>query len=335
VNDELLNARLKVIDDGAVPSAVFVEELHGRLAARLGFPGATPDAAQSRPRSESGRYWLLLAATLGLLVALSASFAAGSLIQRRDARLTVAEMLDASGALRIAVRPDDPQVIAPGGALRGFDVDVAEAVADRLGVRAELVILTLDEILGPTGASWQVALPSRSLRGSNDDVYVATDPYYEWPIYVLVQSHSGDDAAMDTLAGATVCAVAGSPGEDWLEPGIEGPSLSVSVAAPSVEVRSLSSDAACLADLAAGNSSAMVSNALLASDISTRADVRILGGTSVAVEPRSMLVSRSVPEADALADVLDEVVEELRADGTLRELANRWFGGEDLTRRVP
>ena len=44
----------------------------------------------------------------------------------------------AAGVIRVAVRPDYPQVAVPGGARTGFDVDVANELGRRLGVRVSL-----------------------------------------------------------------------------------------------------------------------------------------------------------------------------------------------------
>ena len=77
----------------------------------------------------------------------------------------------ARGVIRIAVRPDRPQVTAPGGARSGFDVDVATEIGRRLGLRVELSYIPADEMLAGRG-DWDLALPSSAVEPGalrNDD----------------------------------------------------------------------------------------------------------------------------------------------------------------------
>ena len=76
---------------------------------------------------------VLVVAVVGIVLVRSGAFEAGAKPSTRLADV------QARGVIRIAVRPDRPQVTTPGGARSGFDVDVATEIGRRLGLRVELV----------------------------------------------------------------------------------------------------------------------------------------------------------------------------------------------------
>lgn len=351
MDDDLIR-RLRSLEVPAEPRGEFVGELHDQLAGMLGLPvtGATtltgaavgtaiagPRAATRRARRSVVRRWLLLAATVALLVAIVANIATiGATVRRLVDGPTLLERLQTAGVVRLAVRPNGPQVLAPGGTLSGFDIDVAEVVADRFGLDAELVILDTDEMLATDRPRLDIATPSRALSSSEAGPWIQTSPIYWWPVFVLVPGDAGDagDLAAGVAAaldGRTVCVVSGSPGEGWLAPSDDRP-LTVLVDAPRPQaIRRMDDDDACLADMAAGGSDAIVTGHLSRSDIATEGAVRMVGDDPVAAEPRQLLVPREAPGADAFAVHLDAVIADLRADGTLARLSRQRFGGEDLT----
>ena len=324
MDDERLKARLRALDrpSGHIePRAEFVDELHGQLATRLGFREGSVATPLTVPRRFGvptlGRRWLLIAATIALLIAVVANLATiGATIERLLDRPSLMDAIQSSGSIRIAIRPDDPQVLSASGTLAGFDVDVAEAVALRLGLRVERIVQPVDQMLADGEPTWQVALPSRSLSADESARYIVSIPYYQWPGYVLVRRSGPAD-----LAGATLCVVAGSIGESW--------ALGLSDAAA---VRSTVDDAACLADLRSGQVDAIVTKLLLPIDVANDPDLMVLGDDPVVTEPRAIVVSRRASDADELIDAMNVVLEELRADGTLTEISEQRFGGEDLTR---
>jgi ABC-type amino acid transport substrate-binding protein len=336
MDDERLRARLRSVDSPVEPRPQFVAELHDRLSAQLGLSAVV--AERSLPlgkRTRSTRSWLFVAATLALLVALVVNLAAiGSIVERVLTRQTLLDTIQSNGAVRVAVSPDHPQVLAAGGSLQGFDIDVTNALAERLGVRAELVVLPIEDMLTPGDSDWHVALPSRALTSQAAEDFLVTDPYYRWPAYVLVPREA--DSELDSLDGAVICVVEGSAGAAWLDR--KNPNVGVTVLAPPPTpgvIRTLADDVACLDDLAAGQSAGVVTSNLVLADLVTKSDVRVLGGGPVVEEFRAMIVAADGPGREALGATLDDALRQMRADDTLADLSKRWFGGEDFTGLVP
>jgi polar amino acid transport system substrate-binding protein len=241
----------------------------------------------------------------------------------------LAARVQASGALRMAIRPDFPQVTLAGGTYGGFDSDVAKELARRLGLRAEIVATPRDQILaGDLSDAWDIAFPSEAVPAPAAGRFQATRPYYYWPVLLLVTATSTATLPGD-LSGQTVCVVAGSGGAAWLDG--RPPSSVTSAAPPPANVRSkpLKDDAACLADLAAGASAAALTATLTTADLAARPALRSLG--PVFVESRSIIARLEGPDPTSLITRIDSALADARADRTLTSLSQRRFGGVDLS----
>ena len=333
MDDERLRARLRQLPASMEPRPEFADELHDELAARLGFvtapaAGVGSEHVGQRPRGSRGA-WLLIAATMATVLTLAGGVVAGALfVDRLPTPPSLLDEVRAREALRVAVRPDGPQVRSPGGALGGFDMSVARALGRELGFHVEFVVLPVDEMLAEGGSAWDVAMPSAA-EPPTDERFVSTEPYYAWPVYVLV-STSSSAARVDDLDGRSVCAVTGSPGAAWLEDDIA--QSSALVAAPdTITLVTGPDDDACLARLADGDADAMVTAAWTRADIASRSGYRVLQETEVAYEPRAIVARADGPDPTELLVALDDAIRALRADGTLTDLARQHFGGEDLS----
>lgn len=225
----------------------------------------------------------------------------------------------ASGRLRIAIRPDSPQSSVR-GSLGGFDVDVANELARRLELAPEVIALAVDEMLADRlEPGWDIAMPSAALLGPAASGLTSTEPYY-WPVYVLIAAEAPDVSLAD-LDGQAICVVAGSSGEAWLDGGFDAPSASAIATPPgNVQVSRLATDAACLYELAAGTSEAMVTAALSEADLASRGDVRALE-SAVLTEQRPVVARSRGPDPDQLLVENDAALSSMRADGTLTNLS--------------
>lgn len=344
MDDERLSAdvraSLRGLEAGAEPSPAFVAALHDDLAERLELAGvgATPlrdRNALSRPsarRQRVVRRLVLIAAVAALVSAVVANGAIiGSLVQRVVSPPSLLEAIQRDGAVSVAIRPDAPQVLAPSGRLGGFDVDVARAVAARLGVNADLRPLDVTEILSGEGG-WQVALPSGQVPSIDASRFLATEPYYRWPSYVVTRAGAGGPDSVAALDGGIICVVAGTAGRSWLAPATDTGARVTLVPAPlAAAVRVLPDDQACVADVLDGRSDALVTATMLPADVATNPRLALVGDGPVVAEDRAMLVPADAAGAAILRAELDRVIDGLRADGTLASLARSRFGGEDVT----
>ena len=85
----------------------------------------------------------------------------------------------------------------------------------------------------------------------------------------------------------------------------------------------------CVDRVESGEVDAMVTSTLLPSDFATSGRLVPIGSEPVAVEPRVIAVP-AIPGAPPLRDALDDAIADLRADGTLADLARARFGTDDV-----
>lgn len=234
--------------------------------------------------------------------------------------------IQARGVIRIAVRPDRPQVTPPGGARSGFDVDVATEIGRRLGLRVELDFTPVDEMLAGRG-QWDIALPSSAVEPG---AFVVTTPYYAWPVRLIVPAGS-TAAGPGDLSGATICVVTGSGGEAWLDGRFRGTSVTpVAVPPTPSAVHRLATDEACGADVTAGASSALITAGWSDADLAVRPALKRVGGP-IFTEARPVIAARGQGDPDGLIVEIDRILATMRSDGTLADFSRSRFGGLDLS----
>jgi polar amino acid transport system substrate-binding protein len=239
---------------------------------------------------------------------------------------TLLAEVQARGVIRIAVRPDRPQVTAPGGARSGFDVDVATEIGRRLGLRVELDFTPADEMLAGRG-EWDIALPSSAVEPG---AFATTTPYYDWPARLIVPAGS-TAAAPGDLSGLTICVVTGSGGEAWLDGRFRGTSVTpVAVPPAPSAVHRLATDEACAADVSAGASAALVTAGWSDADLVTRPAFKRVGGP-IFTEARPVIAVNGQRDPAGLIAEIDRILAAMRSDGTLADFSRSRFGGLDLS----
>lgn len=267
---------------------------------------------------------VVIAAAVGIVLVRSGAFETGARPSSLQADV------QARGVIRIAVRPDRPQVTTPGGARSGFDVDVANEIGRRLGLRVELVFTPAEDILAGRG-EWDVGLPSSAVEPG---AFAMTAPYYDWPVRLMAAAGSTTVAPSD-LDGTTICVVVGSGGEAWLDGRFKGLSVTPAAVPPTPSaVHRLATDEACEVDVAAGGSAALVTSQWSDADLASRPDLVRVDG-AVLTEGRPVIAVTGERDPAGLVAEIDRVVAAMRSDGTLADLSRRRFGGLDLSQPTP
>lgn len=239
---------------------------------------------------------------------------------------TLLAEVQARGLIRIAVRPDRPQVTAPGGARSGFDVDVATEIGRRLGLRVELDFTPADEMLAGRG-QWDIALPSSAVEPG---AFAVSTPYYDWPVRLIVPGGS-TAAGPGDLSGSTICVVTGSGGEAWLDGRFRGTSVTTVAVPPTASaVHRLATDEACAADVTAGASAALVTAGWSDADLVTRPALKRVGGP-IFTEARPVIAVNGQRDPASLIAEIDRILAAMRSDGTLADISRSRFGGVDMT----
>ena len=214
-----------------------------------------------------------------------------------------------------------PQTVVTGAVRAGFDIDVADAVAEELSLAADVRPVANEPDI--PASAWDVSVGMRDLGTSGE-----SRPYAYWPAWLATAAGSGL-TSLDAIAGRPVCVVGPSVAEGWLR------SLPPGAAAPSGRaiVRAADDDE-CIAALAEGRVDALVTNTLFDDELASRGLVAV-GGEPVAYEPRVIRIPATGEDAGSLVAAIDQAIDRLRASGRLADLSRQSFGGRDLTEAHP
>jgi ABC-type amino acid transport substrate-binding protein len=229
-----------------------------------------------------------------------------------------------------------PSATLTASQLAGFDVDVASALAQQMGVEPCFLTPPFDTIVaGDWNGQWDVAIDSITITAPRQQVLLFTSPYY----YTTAQPAAARDSGIDTLAefaGQRVCAGAGTTYALWLSDNLAGlglpPSAVYATPPPDITVVEVETDVECGAAIRAGTATFpayLASNTTVASDIAGGVPV-VPVGSAVFLESLGIAIARQNPMAEDLTGTANALVNALRGDGTLSGLSLKWFGA-DLT----
>jgi ABC-type amino acid transport substrate-binding protein len=238
--------------------------------------------------------------------------------------------LRAQGTVGIAVTSDPPQTTAAGGAVIGFDVDVARELATSFRLNGEVSVVAGTDILGGKGGDWDFGLPSRGvLVGSG---VTAGPAYYAWPSWLVTTATSAITTTAD-LDGATICAVSGTAGLEWLRGEVAGGSTGFQ---PPTGVVALerASDTECADALRSGQAAAAVTAQLLDDELAGQGLRAALADPAVQ-ERRVIVVRGSGSDVTTLLTALDRTLRDPQTSRVLSDASRRAFGGRDLTAGTP
>ena len=241
---------------------------------------------------------------------------------------------------------------ATGGALNGFEVELAHMIAENLGLELELIEAYPPVIArGDWGGQWNIALaslvPFDQPPQAPPGVLRFSNPYAYMPMGVLIPAGAANIESLADLAGRPVGVLADSAYQDLLTPA--GSTLTVQ-AQPlidpiPVEVRlvSLSNLPKAMRELGepgsetAAQVEAIVGPApMFAAAVQQGNPVQLtLQGERVGYQPLAIAV---VPpqglEVDRLLLEINKILERLQDRGALAELSLRWYN-QDLSRPPP
>jgi len=238
------------------------------------------------------------------------------------------------GAMKVSTDPNyAPQsFLKPDGSYEGFDIDVANELGKRLGVKVEFVTPSWDTITaGNWGGQWDISVGSMTVTTARESVLYFTTPYYYTPAQFAAAKDSGI-TSIDQIAGQAVCVGSATTYESWLNGDMESlglPAASIFTTAPAnIKVVPLETDQECAQAIASGRkefSVYLTSQTVVNSNIANDAPVAAVG-KPVFSENLSVAIDRnSTKDATSLVAALDEAVKAMHTDGTMKKLSEQWF----------
>jgi peptide/nickel transport system substrate-binding protein len=248
----------------------------------------------------------------------------------------------AAGKLVVSTDPNyAPQsFINDAGELDGFDVNVAQEVARRLGVDIEFVTPEWDLITaGNWGGRWDLSVGSMTPTEPRAEVLWFTDPYYYTPASFAVHRDNTDIQDPADLAGKTVGLGTATTYEDYLQGTLAIMGGQIMYDPPSgIQIQPYSTDAEAIEDLQLGDGvrldAVMSAQPTIQNAIDQGLPLKYIG-TPAFYEPLAFALDKSRSPADQMLARLNEIVAEMHADGTLADLSLQFYGIDITTLVTP
>jgi polar amino acid transport system substrate-binding protein len=221
------------------------------------------------------------------------------------------------------------------GEIVGFDLDVGQAIADKLGVQFVPTPTPWDIVASGRWADrMDFSVGSMTITPERAESIDFTRPYRFDAAGVAVRD-GVEAASIEDLAGMNVCVGSATTYFQWLNGTLE---LDQSIGAFQVEppspvnVVSRETDRICADEWASGRSDtdAWVTSQETISQAVEEGLPVVPIGDAVFGEPLAVAFDNSVEDNDSLVARVDEIVGELRDEGVLTELSEKWYG-VDLT----
>ncbi|CAB3798973.1 cystine ABC transporter substrate-binding protein [Pararobbsia alpina] len=248
---------------------------------------------------------LLAVALAGLL--LSAAARADDLLDQVKQR----------GTLQIALEGTFPpfDYKAANGQLEGYDVDVAKAVAAKLGVKPEFVTTEWSGIIAGLQANRYDVIVNQVAITPERQKVLDFSPPYTYSTAQLIQRKNDDRQfkSLEDLKGHKLGVSLGSNYNDMAK------------SVPGIDVKTYPGAPEYLRDLASGRLDAALNDRLMLAYLIRTSNLPLRTGANVGTVEDQMGIPfrKGNPKfAKAIADAIDQ----LKQDGTLTKISEKWFG---------
>ena len=200
----------------------------------------------------------------------------------------------------------------------GFDVDVINAVAEKMGLTASYLPNQKFDTLVPIikqGGKADVSIAAVTITDERMESVDFSEPYLDSNQAIVVAKGSSETEETLNDASKQVVCQGGTTGDEWI-----GENLPDAVRVPVDDVT------AALTGVQTGLYQAMVVDLPVASYMLSQSfsDLEIVKEIPTA-EQYGIAVSKDNPE---LTQAVNKALEDMKSDGTMKEIETKWFGSE-------
>lgn len=201
------------------------------------------------------------------------------------------------------------------GDLVGYDVEVAEAVAEKLGLEIEFQETQWDAIFaGLDAGRFDVIANQVSITPEREEQYLFSEPYTVSRGVIVVNEGDTSISSFEDLAGKTT---AQSLTSNWYELATES----------GANVEAVEGWAQAVSLLQQGRVDATINDQLTFLDyVNTTPDAAI--EVAAETDDTSLSAFAFTQDKEALVAAIDEALAELRDEGVLAELGEKYFGAD-------
>ena len=268
----------------------------------------------------------LIAATALVVVAAALTACSGSSTPESTAKGETSASSDfglvQDGTLTVATegtyRPFSFHGDGGSGDLTGFDVEIIQAVADKLGLEVKFQETQWDAIFaGLDAGRFDVIANQVSINDEREKKYLFSEPYTVSPGVIVVNEDDDSISSFADLAGKTT---AQSLTSNWYELATDS----------GAKVEGVEGWAQAVELLRQGRVDATINDKLTFLDYektNSPSGLKIAAETDDAGKQAFVFTK----DKEALVAAVDGALDELRADGTLAKISDKYFG-EDVTK---
>lgn len=239
-------------------------------------------------------------------------------------------------AAKKIVMSTDPQYppqseLTADGKYQGFDIDVGTEIAKRLGVDIEFTTPDWNIITaGSWGGRWDFSVGSMTITPEREKILAFSDAYYYTPAQMAASTASGI-TTLDGLQGKAICAGEATTYYYWLTQSAGRPSVDAVPPKDSTAI-TLSTDRLCAEAWKAGRNDfqGWLSSSTTVDQAIADGLPMVKVGDPVYLEPLGVAFDKSGPDPKTMVEKVNKILGEMRTDGTLKSLSEKWFGA-DLT----
>lgn len=203
--------------------------------------------------------------------------------------------------------------------LVGFDVEVAKAVADELGVDMQYQEGEWDGLLaGVQSGRYDIMVNGVGYTEERAQAYTFSDPYCYNKTALIVRGDNEDIKSLEDLNGKTTCNSANSTYQLIAE----------EYGANVLDVETLDGT---LEMVLAGTDRAdatLNAEASFLDYMNAHPDANLKIVDYYPESEKVCIIMSKGDSSDSLKEAINSAIEKLRADGTLSELSNKYFGGD-------
>jgi polar amino acid transport system substrate-binding protein len=243
------------------------------------------------------------------------------------------------GTLRVSTDPAYPpqSFQTNSGEFKGFDIDVAEEIAKRLGVDVEWIVPSWDVITaGSWNGRWDLSVGSMTITPERSKVLYFSPAYYYTPAAAAVHEDNTDITNVETdLDGKRIGVCGACTYEFYLEGTLNIPG-NYEFVVDDPQIQTYDTDSSAIQDLALGDGvrldAAMSALTTLKEAKDSGTPIKIVGDP-LYYEPLAAAMDKKAPaDPQPFVNEVSKIIKEMHKDGTLTELSEKWYG-YDLTKK--
>lgn len=200
------------------------------------------------------------------------------------------------------------------GEMKGFDIDLIQALADEAGIEIEFETLEFSGLIaGMESGRFEMGIAGITITEDRKKKIDFSDPYYDAGLITVVQAENEDIAMMNDISGKTVATRTGSTSYDYL---IEN--------YPDAEVIPFEGIVEAYMELRSGRVDAVVydsPNAQYYANEKSEGSLKVVGDIAEAQQ-----YGIAFKQGSELVQPFNEALAKFIKDGTYDDIYEKWFG---------